>query len=83
MERKVHKQNTLSLTTKTKLFQAVNKGNCSKTKICKKFGIPNSTLSTIIKTEIKLHKINKTSKLHFVYGSNKQGSKMLLSMVHY
>ena len=53
MEKKVRKQSALSLEKKVELLQAVNEGIRTKTEICKTFGIPNSTLSTIIKNRDK------------------------------
>jgi hypothetical protein len=49
MERKVRKQNSPSLKTRMELLQAIDEDNRSKNEICKKFGKPNFTLSTIIK----------------------------------
>jgi hypothetical protein len=62
MERKMCKQNALSLKTKLELLQVIYKGNNSKTETCNKFGIPNSTLSMIIKNQNKIVKNHETIK---------------------
>jgi hypothetical protein len=49
MQRKVSKQNALSLKTRMELKEAVDKRNLSKTEILKnKTGMPNSAFSTTI-----------------------------------
>ncbi|GBM33473.1 Tigger transposable element-derived protein 4 [Araneus ventricosus] len=48
-EKSGRKQTAISLKTKMELLRAVDEKRRSKTEICKKFGIANSTLSTIIK----------------------------------
>ena len=48
-EKSGHKQSAISLKVKMELLKAVDVGHSSKTDICKKFGITNSMLSTIIK----------------------------------
>lgn len=62
MEKKVRKQNSLSLKIKIELLQAVNEAKRSKTEICKHFGIPNSTLSTILKNRDKILELYQSSK---------------------
>jgi hypothetical protein len=57
MEKKVGKQTALSLKTKIGFLQTVDEGSLWKSEICiKKFGVPNSTLSTIIKNWDKIEK---------------------------
>ena len=48
------KQNTISLKVKMELFKAVDVEHSSKMDICKKFGIANSSLLTIIKNRDQL-----------------------------
>ena len=48
------KQSAISLKVKMELLKAVDEGHSSKTDICKKFGIANSTLSKIIKNRDQL-----------------------------
>jgi hypothetical protein len=60
MERKLHKQNALSLKAKMELLQTTDECSRSKTGICKKkLGIPTSVLCTNIKNLDKVVKITK------------------------
>lgn len=48
------KQSALSIKAKIKILEAVDRGDKTKTEVCKEFGIPNSTLSTILKNREKI-----------------------------
>lgn len=54
MKTNVRKQQALSIKSKIDIIKAVDLGKFSKTAICKEFGIPNSTLSTILKNKEKI-----------------------------
>jgi predicted transcriptional regulator len=56
MQIKVRMQSALSIEANVKLLQAVDERSRSKTEFCKIFGIPNSTLSKIIKNRDKVVK---------------------------
>ena len=53
-EKSGRKQSAILLKVKMELLKAVDIGHSSKMDICKKFGVANSTLSTIIKNRDQL-----------------------------
>ncbi|KAH6934137.1 hypothetical protein HPB50_020675 [Hyalomma asiaticum] len=54
METKKRQHNALSLATKVRIIQELDRNNLSKTEIAKKFNIPKSTLSRILKNKGKI-----------------------------
>ena len=56
------KHSVYTLEFKPKILSEVDEKNLSKTEICKKHSIPNSTLSTILKDREKLQKAREDSK---------------------
>lgn len=62
MDTKVRKNTAVTLKKKMEMLKFVDIGNISKSAICKKFGIANSTLSAIIKNREKIKRIFELSK---------------------
>ncbi|KAL1476352.1 hypothetical protein MTO96_018628 [Rhipicephalus appendiculatus] len=54
METRKRQHNALSLATKVKIIQELDRNDLSKTEIAKKFNIPKSTLSRILKNKGKI-----------------------------
>ena len=54
MNSDIAKKSWLTLSVKMKIIREVDRKNRTKTAICQEFGIPNSTLSTIMKNREKI-----------------------------
>ena len=72
MSKRKHSAYTLEF--KLKILSEVDEKNLSKTEICKKHSIPNSTLSTVLKDREKLQKAREDSKFCLTTKKMKLGS---------
>ena len=53
---------SINLSTKIALIEAVETGKETKSKIAESFGLPKSTVSTILKNKVKLREVHESAK---------------------